>query len=264
MSEPVATQAEAVTRPALTAPEIEAHTWDAVRKTINKFREQPYYFFTESDVISYLWMCLYSRKLEFPTRDGRPIYGVHREYPTNFRYDKPRLLEMDVPYPLTDRLGTRGNFDLAVLSPEFVGRAPGIEHIVNKNVRDLESRHDPAAEELLFAIECKYVISSSGEWEHQIRRDNKKLEFAKRCNVRNVVNLVFCNTRPAYLERFQAAVREADPAVCCVFIQSYYDEGAVKHTPPPLANTAGALRSIGSGRADTGVTAPAVDPLPVA
>jgi hypothetical protein len=228
----------------MTTDEIEMRVWDSIRQTINKFREQPYYFFTESDVASYLWMSLYSSKLQALTHDGRSVYLIHREYPTNFRYDKPLLLEMESPYSLAERKGTRGNFDLVVISPDFVKSAPSIEHIVNKNVRDLESRHDPVAEELLFAVEFKYVINSSIAWENEILRDNQKLLFAKRCNVKNVVNLVFCNTKPSYQQQFEDAVRRAAPGVCAVFIQSYYDAAGVKQTPVPIANTDDAGRKI--------------------
>lgn len=254
----------------MTPADIEAKVWDAIRKTINKFREQPYYFFTESDIVSYLWMSLYSSQLVANTHDNRPVYLVHREYPTNFRYDKKKLLEMEEPYPLikptpremalpniaepdaeelkapTEPRGTRGNYDLVILNPSFVQGAPSIEDIVNKSVRHLEIRHDPAAEELLFAIEFKYIINSSSEWENQILSDNKKLLFAKRSNVKFVVNLVFCNTNPTYLERFKTAVVGADHLVYAAFIQSHYDTAGVKLPPPrPIANTAAALAQIG-------------------
>lgn len=123
-----------------------------------------------------------------------------------------------------------------MLNPDFVSN-PGrtIEDIINKNVRDLEAREEICGDELLFAIEFKYVISSSGVYESEIRKDNKKLEFALGKGACNAVNLVFCNNNPEYMHRFQAAVAQAPLPVSAIFIQSYYD-GSEKRTPKPLAN----------------------------
>lgn len=221
--------------------QIERRVWEAIRKTINKFREHPYYFFTESDIVTYLCQCLYTRKLEVvrrddPAGDGKRIYCVHREYPTNFRYEKDSLLVTDMPYPLGTKQGTRGNFDLAVINPKFVRDAPSVEDIVNKNVRDLEKRSDAYGDELLFAVEFKYVINSSRVFDSEIRKDNKKLEFALKHGAKNVVNLVFCNTAPRYEADFIEAVKSASDGVNALFVQSYYDSKGVKVTPSPVGN----------------------------
>lgn len=210
--------------------EIETRVLRAINKTINKFREHPYYFFTESDIITYLCQSVYTSRLEVE-RHNRRIYLVHREYPTNFRYEKDRLLTMDTPYPLSARQGARGNFDLAVLNPEFVENA-SIEDIVNKNVRDLEARFDQTSEELLVAVECKYIINSSRTFVDEVRKDNKKLLFAKQYGARQVINLVFCNTNPLYLSDFREAVCAAQPGVTAVFVQSYYDDKRGKKISP--------------------------------
>lgn len=84
-----------------TATEIEEMVWDAIRKTTNKFREHPYYFFTESDIVTYMCQCLYTSDLDIVREeDGKRVYCVHREYPTNFRYEKDKILDMDAPYEL--------------------------------------------------------------------------------------------------------------------------------------------------------------------
>ena len=74
---------------------IESKVWEAINSTINKFREHPYYFFTESDIISYFYYRLYTTNHEQTTRDEKRIYLVHREYPTNFKYDMDKLLNED-------------------------------------------------------------------------------------------------------------------------------------------------------------------------
>jgi len=64
---------------------------DAVRKTVNKFREDPYVFFTETDLHAYLYCCLYSKKLEAKTKDGALTACVHKEHPANFRCSKKTM-----------------------------------------------------------------------------------------------------------------------------------------------------------------------------
>ena len=222
----------------MTIADIEEHVWDGIRKTINKFREQPYYFFTESDIVTYFCQSLYTSRLEVES-DSRHIYLVHREYPTNFRYEKHLLLTLPAPYPLSDKKGTRGNFDLAVLNPQFVETA-SVEDIVNKNVRNLEERFDPHSEELLFAFEFKYIINSSMSFEDEVLKDNKKLLFARQNGARRAVNLVFCNINPEYMDKFKTAVCAADPEVTAIFIQSYYDGKKKKITPKPTMQTSDA------------------------
>lgn len=115
------------------AREIDRTVWDSIRKTLNKFRENPYFFFTESDIHSYFYHCLYSGKFQ-EIKDEKHIYLVHREYPTNFRYQKARMLNPD--YRLKNpkiKEGTRGHYDISVMNPRFV-KESSVSDIVNKNV----------------------------------------------------------------------------------------------------------------------------------
>ena len=220
--------------------ELREAVWDAIRQTINKFREHPYYFFTESDIHSYFYYCLYSSKYEVD-RDGKRIYCVHREYPTNFRYSKAELLkeECTEPYPLNTRHGRRGNFDIAVLNPDFILNAPSCEDIVNKNVRNVEERVETdlesVKEELLFAIEFKYVINNNSNFINEVLKDNKKLSFAKEWGAKEAVNLVFCNINDSVVSRVKEATLNASDDILAIFVQSYYEDN-VKITPKFEAN----------------------------
>lgn len=207
--------------------------WNAIRKTLNKFREQPFYFFTESDLHSYFYHCLYSSKYEIE-RDGKQLYLIHREYPTNFRYTKDSLLleTYTEPYPLTSRRGDRGNFDIGILNPAFVLAAPSIQDIVNKNVRLLEDRVtydlDAVRRELLFAIEFKYVTRNTGQFVSEVIQDNKKLSFAKQWGAAEAVNLVFCNLNESYASQVRDTVLGAPSDVHAFFAQAYFDEDGRK------------------------------------
>ena len=220
--------------------DLEKAVWDAIRKTINKFREHPYYFFTESDIHSYFYYCLYSSKYEVD-RDGKRIYCVHREYPTNFRYSKAELLngECTEPYPLNTRQGSRGNFDIAVLNPDFILNSPSCEDIVNKNVRNVEERVETdlesVKEELLFAIEFKYVINNNSNFINEVLKDNKKLSFAKEWGAKEAVNLVFCNIDDSVVFGVKEATLNASDDILAIFVQSYYEDNE-KITPKFEAN----------------------------
>lgn len=68
---------------------------DAIKKTVNKFRECPHLFFTETDMHAYFYHCLYSTRLEVKTGDGILTTRLHKEYPTNFRYTRSDMEIMD-------------------------------------------------------------------------------------------------------------------------------------------------------------------------
>ena len=214
--------------------------WRAINKTINKFREHPYYFFTESDIHSYFYYALYSKKYEVSTIDKKRIYCIHREYPTNFRYKKSELLNEDFkkPYDLSMKVGDRGNYDIAILNPEFIENANSKEDIVNKSVKLLEIRtkDNKNFKELLFAIEFKYVINNSKNFVDEVKKDNKKLLFAKEYgSSTEAVNLVFCNVDFKYKSELISVIENASDKIVLIFIQSYYDNNK-KITPKPIEN----------------------------
>jgi len=220
--------------------------WKAINKTINKFREHPDYFFTESDIHSYFYHALYSSDhTESNLNVGEiDIYCIHREYPTNFRYKKLELLNKNYkkPYDLSLRKGKRGNYDIAVLDPVFIKNANSKQDIVNKRVELLEIRtknnkYFVNSKELLFAIEFKYVINNSKKFVEEVKMDNKKLLFAKDFGgACEAVNLVFCNVDTTkYTGRIISEVRNADKKILSIFIHPRYKERG-KGTPGPIKN----------------------------
>lgn len=224
--------------------EINNAVWKAINKTINKFREHPYYFFTESDIHSYFYCALYSTKHEVRTVDKKKIYCIHREYPTNFRYRKKDLLNNEIlkPYDLNDTSGSRGHYDMAVLDPDFIKNVNSEKDIINKNVslvikRAQNNKNFVNSKELLFAIEFKYVINNSKNFIDEVKMDNKKLLFAKDFGgAYEAVNLVFCNVNfTENTKRIIKEVQNADKKILSIFIHSYYEEGE-KRTPRPIMN----------------------------
>jgi len=223
--------------------ELKKRVWKAIKSTINKFREHPYYFFTESDIISYFYHRLYSTNHEELTEDKKRIYLVHREYPTNFRYKKSELLNDNFtqPYPLINKEGDRGNYDLVILDPDFIRNADSEEDIVNKNVRLLEIRTEnnknfSKIKELLFAFEFKYVINNNHNFIKEVKMDNKKLLFAKQYGgAEEAINLVFCNINYYYIEDLKKEIATASNEILSILIQSYFENNK-KITSKPIEN----------------------------
>jgi len=225
---------------AIQVEQIKKSFWEAVRKTINKFREHPCYFFTESDIVSYFYSCFYSSAFECLNDENKRIYLAHREYPTNFRYDKDKLNDDSfAPYPLNGKKGSRGNYDFAVLNPGFVKNARAVEDVLNKNIQLLLKRTENSTarnygKELLFTVEFKYIINNSKNFVDEIIKDSKKLEISEKDQSELGVNLLFCNVNPHYEQCIHEAVQRSK--VITLFIKSCYQDGSCKNLPRPRAN----------------------------
>jgi hypothetical protein len=211
--------------------ELKKSVLNGVRKTVNKFREQPYIFFTEMDIHSYFYRCLYSKRSEVKTQDGVVTTCLHQEYPTNFRTS-----ESMEDYGL-GKVGQRGHHDLAVLNPKFIADSD-IRNVVNKDIRDLEARSrnkEMFRSELIAAIEMKYVIHNSSSFIDEINKDLKKLSIALKYQDFEAYNLVFCNLKYYFLDELKKVIEKADPAVKSLLAISYY-ANSKKVTPKPITN----------------------------
>jgi hypothetical protein len=205
---------------------------DGVRKTVNKFREQPHIFFSEMDIHAYLYHCLYSSKLEARSNDGIPTTCLHTEYPTNFRYSKETMEDYGL-----NKKGRRGNFDFVILNPQFI-TAFDILNIRNKNIRDVEGRrrsNEMFRRELIAAIELKYVISNNKQFIDDIEKDRKKLSLALKYQNFEAYNLVFCNHRYYYMSELKEVVKNTNQSIKSLLVTSYYINSK-KVTPKPITN----------------------------
>jgi hypothetical protein len=212
--------------------EFSQHVTNGIRKTVNKFREQPFIFFSEMDIHSYLYHCLYSSKLEAKTIDGKTTSCLHKEYPTNFRYSKETMED----YCLTKQ-GVRGHFDLAVLNPQFV-RESDIESVANKSIDNTVRRSknkNKFKAELLTAIELKYVVNNSRKFIEEVEKDNKKLAIGLKYQSFEAYNLVFCNHKYHYIDELTKLIENADSSIRSILVRSYYTNDK-KVTPKPITN----------------------------
>jgi hypothetical protein len=205
--------------------------FDSIRKSINRFRERPLYFFTESDIHSFLQSDLMQNNSKLFIHSDKNISLVHLEYPTNFRYQKDKLIEgydrlapdpLDHETSIRSNHGDRGNFDLVILNPEFIERITQfyskdneyIAHIINKDKnRSVEriNNHDYNCSiadgqsasrfhrEIKYAIEVKYIHrfnATNKNMLEEIVKDNEKLRLALWHSNKFLrpINLIFCST----------------------------------------------------------------------
>ena len=205
---------------------------NGIRKTVNKFREYPCIFFSEMDLHSYLYHCLYSTKFEVKTTDGKITSCLHKEYPTNFRYSKETMEDFGL-----SKQGVRGHFDLAILNPNFVKKF-NIQNVRNKSIRETEARSrnkDKFKNELLAAIELKYVVNNSRKFIEEVEKDTEKLSIGLRYHSFEAYNLVFCNTQYHYIDELSRLVENTDSSIKIMLITSYYANDK-KDTPKPITN----------------------------
>jgi hypothetical protein len=203
-----------------------------IRKTVNKFREQPHIFFSETDIHSYLYHCLYSTRFEAKTKDGVTTSCLHKEYPTNFRYSKETMED----YGLTQR-GVRGHFDFAVLNPQFI-QQNSIATIENKNIRETEAKaksKDKLKNELLTAIELKYVVNDNRKFIDEVEKDIKKLSIGLKYQDFEAYNLVFCNCEYYYIDKLTDLIEKTPSNIKSILVRSHYTKD-MKNTPKPITN----------------------------
>jgi hypothetical protein len=79
---------------------IQTAVFDGIRKTINRFRENPFLYFTEADIHSSLSkdimeghsdIFIMGKDLKERESIRVPVSLIHHEYPTNFRFESEKL-----------------------------------------------------------------------------------------------------------------------------------------------------------------------------
>jgi len=200
---------------------IDTRVFEGIRKTINRFREKPFYYFTEADIHSSLLNDMLSGSSGILTTRMKKveISLIHQEYPTNFRYEKSMLLRgygddcKKTMLAEGKTYGDRGNFDLAILNKKFVGNMinentnnlhEALNHIINKKEKLTLQRMKNSkdfSQEIRYAIEVKFLHPANSRNKamlEEIIKDNEKLRLAC-CNSDEyirAINLVFCSDTP--------------------------------------------------------------------
>lgn len=249
---------------------IDYKVFDGIRKTINRFREQPFLYFTESDIHASLSkdilygnsdLFVLGKEIKGRSTVKTPISLVHHEYPTNFRYIASLLKSPDFKIDEMDSMnnnvtGTdRGNYDLVVLNPDFLqdlfmqhpdNIMNAMKHIINKD-NSLRLKRGDTSKEVLFAIEVKYIHpfnAGKREMEEEVRKDNNKLNLALKFseNFIKPISLVFCSTDYVQSKKYSVIQKikndldlysKTNPGVCTIFIESYISKENSKKTQKP-------------------------------
>jgi hypothetical protein len=249
---------------------INHQVFNGIRKTINRFREQPFLYFTESDIHASLSKDILSgnsdlfvigKEIKDRSTVKTPISLVHHEYPTNFRYKGSLLKSLDFKIEEMDSTnnnvkGTdRGNYDLAILNPCFLENLfmhhpdnimNAMKHIINKD-NSLRIERGETKKEVLFAIEVKFIHpfnAGNKTMIKEVRKDINKLHLALKFseNFIKPINLIFCSTD--YVQSNNYSIIEkikedldlysnTHQGVCTVFIESFFSKDNLKKTPNP-------------------------------
>lgn len=236
----------------------------SLKTSINRFREKPLLYFTESDIQTYLHKDLITGNTPKITLKDGSISLIHREYPTNFRYQKSKLIigypddELESTSLSNKHIRSRGHFDLVVLNPEFIQEMLDkhqrinltIEQIINKCVNraidrkcDLNGKHP---EEILYAIEIKYLHMfnfKNKSMLDQILMDNEKLSIAQRSTGGFIkpINIVFSSAKSLnFIKSYMSNGKITHPStgvehqvksgILNIYIEAYYDENNKKNT----------------------------------
>ena len=184
---------------------------DGIRRTINRFRENPFYYFTESDIHASLVRDILSGnsdKFYLPTtKDNLRLSMVHLEYPTNFKFSRSTATTF-IEERTSEVIKQRGNLDLVVLNAEvlkeiiskstdkliqFLRGVISKDVLMNEKIYALNGHQ--IGQLIDFAIEVKFFHFNNAGMEifEQVRIDNFKLDQAVKATKEiKPINLIFC------------------------------------------------------------------------
>lgn len=158
---------------------------------INQFHHKPHNFFNEHEFHQYCYHTFYRKKefsKQYKTLDGKKTNILKPEYPTIARFSRPRI-EIDPK-------GSRSKYDMAILNPEFIQKNY-YKAVTNKNIK----YSNPGPNNLIAAMEFKYITTHSKNFFHEIKYDLFKLKHAK--EARHKYFLIFSNTREREIDYFK-------------------------------------------------------------
>lgn len=224
-----------------------------IRTTINRFRENPFLYFTESDIHASLKADILSGNSDLFYKNLHPakrvqISLVHLEYPTNFAFSRRKLAGKIVEGD--HYIEQRGNFDLVVLSPGFIDKVSNhakseiielLKGIIAKDFKKYKFLHGnehKSGDELLYVIEVKFIhLSTPNNIVNEIDLDNQKLALAlDNCPHIRPINLVFCyfDSTTTSVTHFKNVLPTVPPNILNIFIEVNMDNSGNKGTSKPL------------------------------
>ena len=89
--------------------------------------------------------------------------------------------------------------------------------------------------ELLTAIELKYVVNNSRKFIDEVEKDIKKLSIGLKYQDFEAYNLVFCNCQYYYINQLTTIIEKAPSDIKSALVWSHYTKDN-KKTPKPITN----------------------------
>jgi len=191
--------------------------FNGIRKTINKFREQPFMFFTEEDIWASLSKDMTERNsdvLIFGNSFAQPkimktnlVFSlIHLAYPMEFMPGSIYVEKSNMRHGLEFQSYNKVNgiCDLAVLNPDYIENffnshskedqiSEFLKQVYKRDLINSQSQLYP--EELLFAIDITYIQmlkDESFDSKGEIQVTNDKLEFAiNQGHCKRAIQLIF-------------------------------------------------------------------------
>ena len=143
---------------------------EATIKTLkNQFKRKPYNFFNEHEFHQYTYHTFYSKKefsKQYTTLDGKKTNILKPEYPSIKRFSRKNLEVLKAG-------GARAHYDMAILNPEFI-QSHEYRTVTNKRFEHSHRGND----NLIAAMEFKYVTKHSKNFHHEVAYDLLKLSVA--------------------------------------------------------------------------------------
>jgi hypothetical protein len=136
------------------------------------------------------------------TKDGKKTNVLHPEYPTLERFKRK-------PWGRVDPKGVRARYDMVILNPEFI-KINDFETVRCRDIRKISK--DTKVNNILAALEFKFIIKHSQNYLNEIKFDHLKLSHAR--EVDHKYMLVFTNALKNKIEYLKGFIfRESIKAV---------------------------------------------------
>lgn len=197
---------------------------DTIKTIINQFQRKPDNFLNEHDFHQYCYHVFYRKKdfsRQYSTVGGERTNVLHPEYPTLRRFRREG--------PIVGK-GVRARYDMAILNPEFI-ESSSFEKVRCRDIRLFNRPVEFRSKNLLAALEFKFIIQHSPQYELEIKYDHFKLSNADEVELKYM--LVFANTIEGEIDYFKALNRNKGIKIIyvAVFEDGYKKKIRIKQYP---------------------------------
>ncbi len=182
-----------------------------IKTVVNQFHRKPFIFFNEHGFHQYCYHIFYGKKefsKLFETEDGKKTNLMHPEYPTIKRFVRKSIKLFDK--------GTRASYDMVILNPDFIKRNKLVT-VVNRNIAEADHSDD----NLIAAMEFKFITTKSKNFIHELKWDFFKLKKAREVQLKYM--LVFSTTKENEKEII-SLIRSFDSSVKVVYARIDKDD----------------------------------------